>query len=138
MLVRLAIAATLVGTLGGCANDYGLSKSLTKAAPPLPIVSAHSATEDEIRQLTEHLQRSDFKDPDSIKIRNLRVEDTDKAGKRFCGEYTAKNSYGGYVGYKPISGSLFYNADGTYHSAITQDLGALYLAAKQCRENGFY
>lgn len=37
----------------------------------------------------------DFKDPDSAKFRNIRV-----VRGSVCGEVNAKNSYGGYVGYK--------------------------------------
>ncbi len=40
-----------------------------------------------------------LKDPDSAKFQNLRVADFD-GGKVVCGEINAKNSYGGYVGYK--------------------------------------
>lgn len=38
-----------------------------------------------------------FKDPDSVKFRDLRISND---GMWICGEVNAKNSYGGYVGYK--------------------------------------
>lgn len=38
-----------------------------------------------------------FKDPASVKFRNLRITET---GEFVCGEVNGKNSYGGYVGYK--------------------------------------
>ena len=40
-----------------------------------------------------------LKDPDSAKFKNIRMMDYD-GGKVLCGEINAKNSYGGYVGYK--------------------------------------
>ena len=44
------------------------------------------------RSLAEHM-----KDPDSVKFRNLI---TSESGSVLCGEVNAKNSYGGYVGFK--------------------------------------
>lgn len=47
----------------------------------------------------EELVRSQLKDPDSAKFREI----TKKAdGQYFCGEVNAKNSMGGYTGYQPF------------------------------------
>lgn len=40
-----------------------------------------------------------LKDPDSVKFRNVKLF---RATGSVCGEYNAKNSYGGYVGYTPF------------------------------------
>ena len=47
---------------------------------------------------TEKLTRQHLKDPESAKFQNI---------KGYCGEVNAKNSYGGYTGFKP-----FYLANG--------------------------
>lgn len=43
--------------------------------------------------------KKNLKDPDSAKFQNLRIADYE-GGKVVCGELNAKNSYGGYVGFK--------------------------------------
>lgn len=43
--------------------------------------------------------KNDLKDPESARFRNIRTVGTDD-GIVVCGEYNAKNSYGGYVGFK--------------------------------------
>ena len=48
-----------------------------------------------------------FKDPDSVLFRNLFL--SNKAVPTLCGELNAKNSYGGYVGYK----GFFHNSIST-------------------------
>lgn len=42
---------------------------------------------------TEKLAREQLKDPESAKFQNI---------KGYCGEVNAKNSYGGYTGFKPF------------------------------------
>lgn len=58
-----------------------------------------------------------LKDPDSAKFQNLRIADFD-GGKVVCGEINAKNSYGGYVGYKRFiagtSAATIYNTSSKY------------------------
>ena len=58
-----------------------------------------------------------LKDPDSAKFQNVRIVDYE-GGKVVCGEVNGKNSYGGYVGYKPfaagISGSTLYDTRSKY------------------------
>lgn len=55
-----------------------------------------AATDDSqlIRKAKQNVT-SEFKDPDSAKFRNIRV-----IRGSVCGEVNAKNSYGGYVGYR--------------------------------------
>lgn len=59
-----------------------------------------------------------MKDPDSTNFRNMRSNTNTQGAKYVCGEVNAKNSYGGYVGYKPFA---FRNEraviDGSYRAA---------------------
>lgn len=58
-----------------------------------------------------------MKDPDSAKFRNVRTEGIPD-GIVVCGEYNAKNSYGGYVGFNRfvagISGATTYDTTTRY------------------------
>lgn len=54
--------------------------------------------ESAIEKAKASIQR-DLKDPDSAQFRNIRIEKFGN-GKVICGEVNAKNSYGGYVGYR--------------------------------------
>jgi hypothetical protein len=65
---------------------------------------------------TKSLARS-LKDPDSARFQNVRLAES-SFGKVVCGEANAKNSYGGYTGFKRFvagtNGSTFYNTDTRY------------------------
>lgn len=54
---------------------------------------------------TKGLLVGKLKDPDSALFRNIKVV-TRPDGKLVCGEINAKNSLGGYVGYKPFIGGF--------------------------------
>jgi hypothetical protein len=58
-----------------------------------------------------------LKDPDSAKFQNLRIAEYD-GGSVVCGEINAKNSYGGYVGYKQfvagVSGATILDTSSRY------------------------
>ena len=59
----------------------------------------------------------DLKDPDSALFRNLAVYTTSTGALAVCGEFNAKNSYGGYVGYKQFASSasvVFTEADSVW------------------------
>jgi hypothetical protein len=66
--------------------------------------------------------RASLKDPDSAKFQDLRVVDY-AGGKVVCGEVNAKNSYGGYVGYKQFAAGIWnaeiYDADSRYSDITT-------------------
>lgn len=48
-----------------------------------------------------------LKDPDSLKLRNVRLHPSEEAGSwHLCGEYNAKNSSGGYVGFSHFVGTV--------------------------------
>ena len=55
-----------------------------------------------IKNATEVIKNR-MKDPESTQFRNLRIV-TNTVGEKFvCGESNSKNSYGGYVGFKPFA-----------------------------------
>lgn len=56
-----------------------------------------------------------FKDPDSAQFRNIVIRDSGKR-RAVCGEVNAKNSYGGYVGYR-----AFYVIEGDSKALIKRD-----------------
>jgi hypothetical protein len=62
-----------------------------------PLCGAAFAASGDSQLITRAKQSvtKDFKDPDSAKFRNVRV-----VRGSVCGEVNAKNSFGGYVGYK--------------------------------------
>jgi hypothetical protein len=45
-----------------------------------------------------------FKDPSSVQFRDLKYKEKTPGGWAMCGEFNAKNSYGGYVGFQRFSG----------------------------------
>lgn len=43
-----------------------------------------------------------LKDPESVQFRNLRSSQAPTGAELVCGEFNAKNSFGGYIGFKPF------------------------------------
>lgn len=62
-------------------------------------------SEAQIFELTKLEVKKPLKDPDSAIFRNMRLVDYKSTGRIVCGEFNAKNSYGGYVGYKIFAGA---------------------------------
>ena len=50
--------------------------------------------------------KSTLKDPDSAIFKDVKIVTNSKGEKSICGSYNAKNSYGGYVGYKGFSADI--------------------------------
>jgi len=50
--------------------------------------------------------KSSLKDPDSATFKDMKVVTNSKGEQSICGSYNAKNSYGGYVGYKGFSADV--------------------------------
>ncbi len=82
-----AIVALAIGVSAGAAP-----KAKAKAKPP-----AHAA---EIAQAKRAVAES-LKDPASVQFRDIRVVKYG-FGVLVCGQYNAKNGYGGYVGFGPF------------------------------------
>jgi|JRYL01.1.fsa_nt_gb hypothetical protein len=57
---------------------------------------AQSQAESEAIDTAKERILANLKDPDSVKFRNVKAFENGAV----CGEYNARNSYGGYVGYK--------------------------------------
>lgn len=66
----------------------------------LPTIALLLISCGEDSRITEAKQSiaSDLKDPNSVEYRNLHKYSESVV----CGEYNAKNSYGGYIGFKPF------------------------------------
>ena len=64
--------------------------------------------EDEEKLVKKKIKRfqdqllTNLKDPDSAQFKNLRLS-KGKGGEALCGEFNAKNSYGGYIGFRPFA-----------------------------------
>lgn len=71
-------------------------------------VSVAAETADARIDAAHQLVERKLKDPSSVQYRKVRFIDDEAA---VCGEFNAKNSYGGYVGFKPFvvdgSGKIF-------------------------------
>lgn len=83
----------------------GFSETLGKVFAEQGEEKAIEAGSDSVRGM--------LKDPSSAMFRNLKVQPY-LNGHVLCGEYNAKNSYGGYVGFKPFvaglsTAALWYN-----------------------------
>lgn len=75
------------------------------------------------------------KDADSVKIRNLRMVKADGLVK-FCGEVNAKNSYGGYTGFRPLAGFLMLNGNHPVYTSVS-DIDNVDLSRAMCARDGF-
>lgn len=75
--------------------------------------------EDSVVSTAKHYFKQQLKDPESAHFKNIVVFKRSHNGKTFynvCGEINAKNSYGGYVGYRP-----FYFSGSNNSGAILND-----------------
>lgn len=77
---------------------------------------AENGEEAAVKKATASVANS-LKDPSSAQFRNVRIASY-KGGSVVCGEVNGKNSYGGYVGFRPfvagISESMFESRGGRY------------------------
>lgn len=130
MTTKAMIGACLLAALvAGCAAVQ------PKPPTPLPPVSQRDATEDEVALALEALKRK-AKDPESVQIRGTLVQVSDKPGGRhMCGEFNAKNSYGGYVGFRPFWAYLS-QIDGAPGVQLFHMVGREYEIESMCRNNG--
>ena len=86
------------------------------------------------------LHHMNFKDPESLKVRNVSAykqyrtyEETRRYGYLICGEYDAKNGFGGYSGYQKAG--YFVHDDLAYG---INSSGTDYLSNSQCRNVNKY
>jgi hypothetical protein len=88
----------------------------TTCKAPVDTKAEKKATQKLIAQASREARSkiaSQFKDPDSVKFKNLRIS---KDGMTVCGEVNGKNSYGGYTGFK-----LFYSLWMVDHVSVVSD-----------------
>ena len=105
---------SLVGALAGCATGpQGPSPQDDLRRMSYEGISLHAAfnaqylqskSEKELMDASQEAAKIGLKDPTSAQFRNVRVL-PHVSGKIVCGEINGKNSYGGYVGFRPFAAS---------------------------------
>lgn len=96
------IVALSVGSLAAFGADQGLRQP--KKA--------------EMAAITQAI-KDQVKDPDSVKLRGVMAQVDDKGLTFFCGEVNAKNSYGGYVGFKPFYAFMLINGAKPVYASVS-------------------
>jgi len=72
----------------------------------------------ELAAITQAI-KDQVKDPDSVKLRAVLVQVEESGLTTFCGEVNAKNSYGGYVGFKPFYAFMFIKNAKPWNPAVS-------------------
>lgn len=97
-IFRVALAASLVLTLGACAGtNVPNDDKVQKAIPITPAM----------RTQIEIGVRGKLKDPESARFGEMMAGVTPSGKTAVCGYVNAKNSFGGYTGEKPFIGRLY-------------------------------
>jgi hypothetical protein len=100
---RLFLTLSFAAVLQGC-NGKG-PQSQDAKPPKSDLIQAEAIK-------MEALVKSDLKDPDSARFRNIRrvymptpkeVSTADPTTLAYCGEVNARNSFGGYTGFQPFA-----------------------------------
>lgn len=116
VLMGAQASADVVSKLRDCAtfavNETRLAcydKLALETPTPAPAVApapatkkpsaSKSATADEVKVITKALKER-MKDPESVRVRKIVGRTVQPGVYEFCGEINAKNSYGGYGGFK--------------------------------------
>lgn len=128
MTLKLFAPISIAIALTGCVSPSGVYQNPTQNlrtismnevrgyATEIRLFFEKNGQEKTIAAAQEAVKKG-LKDPDSAKFQNLRITDYD-GGKVVCGEINAKNSYGGYVGYKRFvagtSAAIVYDTSSKY------------------------
>lgn len=91
MITKLAFVLLSVAVLSGCES----TNTKPVATKPVPANS-------EDQRIAIAAIASDLKDPGSMQTRNLKAYQTQDGERLICGEYNARNSFGGYTGFSPF------------------------------------
>ncbi|EMR4172050.1 hypothetical protein R2537_007081 [Pseudomonas aeruginosa] len=107
------------------------------SAAPLHAASASSPQKASatVAALVQKHVKAAVKDPASVQIRNLRTVKAD-AITHFCGEVNAKNSFGGYTGFRPLAGFMVLNGSSASYFSLS-DIDNVELSSALCQRNGF-
>ena len=89
-------------------NDVAKDGALAEAAMYSGLVKEklEQLSPQKVMEVVQARMVNELKDPDSAKFRNVRIV-TYLNGAVVCGEINAKNSYGGYVGFRRFAGSTY-------------------------------
>lgn len=138
--MKSVIGTCLLSALGvvGCATSGGLTPVQQLQNSSLFEVRGHAMnmeaflksgkTEEEGIKVAVQSLTNGLKDPDSAKFRNVRMKTYDGL-HIVCGEVNAKNSYGGYTGYKRF-------AAGPREASIESFDGGRYAALNAASNHG--
>lgn len=116
-------------------------KAILLAAVLLPVAvlaQVRPGTESEIAIIQKAME-SRLKDPDSMRLQNVRFAPNKTEGMQtVCGEVNAKNSYGGYVGFRGFYAVYIANSNkGTPVAAVIGvDDGRTNAASIMCKKEG--
>lgn len=97
--LHIAFVFAAILPLAGCATE--------KWQPP-PVEAPgkmHSLTPAELKMVQDAVQYR-MKDPSSTTFRNIGAVQKPDGSIRVCGEVNSKNSFGGYSGFMPFSGTI--------------------------------
>lgn len=90
-------------------------------------------------QLIREALRSTLKDPDSARLQKASVVTSGSEKGTFCAEVNAKNSYGGYTGYRAFTGLISPLKSGELVATVVQMDGEGELEiAGYCSRHGFW
>lgn len=116
MKLAMLIACTALAALAGCAPGNYVDPAQNLRTSSLNAVNAHArsvaiflregGTEDQAIEKGKEGVVALLKDPDSAKFRNVALKPFGD-GKVVCGEVNAKNSYGGYVGFRGFAAGAY-------------------------------
>lgn len=76
-----------------------------KPPPPVTPRPAYALTKNEMAEIQATILYH-LKDPDSAKLRNVAAVKLDDGSLKICGEVNSRNSFGGYTGFMPFSGTV--------------------------------
>lgn len=97
-----------------------------------PAFSAKNPPKLDIKALAEAFP--DLRDPSSLQVRNLSYKQKAQDTWVVCGEFNAKNAFGGYVGFQRFSGITGYLKDGKTVTYFIPARGEV--AEKMCADEG--
>ena len=96
----IAACILLACSLAGC-NSGGP----WKPPPPISPRPPYALSKSELAEIQSAVLYR-LKDPDSAKLRNIAAVKLDDGSLKVCGEVNSRNSFGGYNGFMPFSGTV--------------------------------